>query len=36
MSAVTGGTGAYEGVRASISQRNLPRGRMENTIHLLP
>ncbi len=36
LSAVTGGTGAYEGARGSISQRNLPNGRMENTIHLLP
>ncbi len=35
LSAVTGGTGAYEGARGSISQRNLPRGRMENTVHLL-
>ena len=36
LTAVTGGTGAYEGARGSISQRNLPRGRMENTVHLLP
>jgi hypothetical protein len=36
LSAVTGGTGAYEGARGSISQRNLPRGRMENTVHLFP
>jgi len=35
-SAITGGTGAYEGARGSISQRNLPRGLMENTLHLLP
>lgn len=35
-SAVTGGTGAYEGARGSISQRNLPGGRMENTVRLLP
>ena len=36
LTAVTGGTGAYEGARGSISQRNLPQGRMENTVHLLP
>jgi allene oxide cyclase-like protein len=36
LSAVTGGTGAYEGARGSISQRNLPRGRTENTVHLFP
>ena len=36
LSAVSGGTGAYEGARGSISQRNLPHDRMENTIHLLP
>jgi len=35
-SAVTGGTGAYEGARGSISYRNLPKGLMENTVHLLP
>jgi hypothetical protein len=36
LSAVTGGTGAYHGARGSISQRNLPGGGMENTVHLLP
>lgn len=36
LTAITGGTGAYEGVRGSLAQRNLPDGRMENTIHLLP
>ena len=36
LSAVTGGTGAYEGARGTISQRNLPHGRVENTVHLLP
>jgi hypothetical protein len=36
LTAVTGGTGAYEGARGSVSQRNLPRDRMENTVHLLP
>jgi allene oxide cyclase-like protein len=36
LTAITGGTGAYEGARGSVSQRNLPGGRMENTIHLLP
>ena len=36
LAAVTGGTGAYQGARGSISQRNLPGGRMENTVHLLP
>ncbi len=35
-SAVTGGTGAYEGTRGSISQRNLSHGRMQNTVHLAP
>ncbi len=34
--AITGGTGAYEGARGSLAQRNVPNGRMENTIHLLP
>ena len=36
LTAVTGGTGAYEGARGSVSQRNLPGSRTENTIHLLP
>jgi hypothetical protein len=36
LSAITGGTGAYEGARGSISQRDIPRGRTENTVHLLP
>ena len=34
--AVTGGTGAYEGARGSVTVRGLPRDRMENTVHLLP
>ncbi len=34
--AVTGGTGAYQGANGSVTVRSLPRGRMENTIHLLP
>jgi hypothetical protein len=34
--AVVGGTGAYEGARGSITFRDLPRGRTEDTIHLLP
>jgi hypothetical protein len=34
--AVVGGTGAYEGARGSVTFRNLPRGRTEDTIHLLP
>jgi hypothetical protein len=34
--AVVGGTGAYEGARGSITDRNLPRGRTEGTVHLLP
>ncbi len=34
--AVTGGTGAYQGARGSVTVRSLPRGRMENTVHLLP
>jgi hypothetical protein len=34
--AVVGGTGAYEGARGSITDRNLPRDRTEDTIHLLP
>ncbi len=33
--AVTGGTGAYEGARGSVTVRALPRDRMENTVHLL-
>lgn len=36
LTAITGGTGAYEGARGSLKQRNLPNGRMENTIQLLP
>lgn len=32
--AVTGGTGAYEGARGSVTVRGLPRDRMENTVHL--
>jgi hypothetical protein len=34
--AIVGGTGAYEGARGSITERDLPRGRTEDTIHLLP
>jgi hypothetical protein len=34
--AVTGGTGAYEGARGQVSQRILPRDRVESTVHLLP
>ena len=34
--AVVGGTGAYEGARGSITSRDLPRDRTEDTIHLLP
>ena len=34
--AVIGGTGAYEGARGSVTDRDLPRGRTENTVHLLP
>lgn len=34
--AVVGGTGAYEGARGSITDRRLPRGRTEATVHLLP
>lgn len=34
--AVVGGTGAYEGARGSITDRDLPRNRTEDTIHLLP
>ena len=34
--AVVGGTGAYEGARGSITDRELPRGRTEATVHLLP
>ncbi len=33
---VVGGTGAYEGARGSITDRDLPRNRTEDTIHLLP
>ncbi len=34
--AVVGGTGAYEGARGSVTDRRLPRGRTEATVHLLP
>ena len=34
--AVVGGTGAYEGARSSITGRDLPKERTENTVHLLP
>jgi hypothetical protein len=34
--AVVGGTGAYEGARGSITDRDLPRDRTEATVHLLP
>lgn len=34
--AIVGGTGAYEGARGSITDRDLPRGRTEDTVHLLP
>jgi hypothetical protein len=34
--AVVGGTGAYEGARGSVTDRDLPRGRTEATVHLLP
>jgi hypothetical protein len=34
--AVVGGTGAYEGARGSITDRDLPRDRTEDTVHLLP
>ena len=34
--AITGGTGAYEGARGSVSSRNISDGRLENTFHLLP
>ena len=34
--AVVGGTGAYEGARGSITDRDLPRERTEDTVHLLP
>jgi hypothetical protein len=34
--ALVGGTGAYEGARGSITDRDLPRGRTEATVHLLP
>lgn len=33
--AVTGGTGAYNGARGTVTVRNLPRGRMENTVRLI-
>ena len=33
--AITGETGAYEGARGSLTQRNRPNGLMENVIHLL-
>ena len=34
--AVVGGNGAYEGARGSITERELPKERTENTVHLLP
>jgi hypothetical protein len=34
--AVVGGTGAYEGARGSVTGKNLPRDRIEDTVHLLP
>jgi Allene oxide cyclase len=34
--AISGGTGAYEGARGSVSSRNISGGRLENTFHLLP
>jgi hypothetical protein len=34
--AVVGGTRAYEGARGSITDRDLPRDRTEDTVHLLP
>ncbi len=34
--AIVGGTGAYEGARGSITDRDLPRDRTEDTVHLLP
>ena len=34
--AVVGGTGAYEGARGSITDKDLPRDRTEDTVHLLP
>ena len=34
--AVVGGTGAYEGARGSITERELPKERTELTVHLLP
>jgi Allene oxide cyclase len=33
--AITGGTGAYEGARGSVSSRHISGGRIENTFHLL-
>lgn len=33
---ITGGTGAYEGARGSITSKELPRNRTEDTVHLLP
>jgi Dirigent-like protein len=32
--AVVGGTGAYEGARGSVTSRNLPRDRTEDTVHI--
>jgi Dirigent-like protein len=32
--AVVGGTGAYEGARGSVTSRNLPRERIEDTVHI--
>jgi hypothetical protein len=34
--AIVGGTGAYEGARGSVTDRDLPRDRTEDTVHLLP
>jgi hypothetical protein len=34
VTAVVGGTGAYEGARGSVTGRNLPRDRIENTVHI--
>lgn len=34
--AVVGGTGAYEGARGSITDRDLPSDRTEDTVHPLP
>jgi hypothetical protein len=32
--AVVGGTGAYEGARGSVTGRELPRDRIEDTVHI--